>query len=277
VHFLAGSREARVEYVDIRNAGQTGRLKYGCAIGGDGALTFKHNHISKSYLHGANFGETLVIKGFEENVFEDNMGFGVIVGYNQVAELDVDSDYVGANLPNGRPYIYADWANSQSLTKPSVWKNVGVPYFFDIVLGIDGKLTLEPGVQLVASDTSAIDVNTRGSLTAIGTKDQPIVFTSESKRKGAWAGIQYYQSNSTANVLENVVIEYAGSGGTSRENVAIQLISSNTPSALEIVDSTIRDTAGPPICYSNDLAQPILSTNNVMYVNNSGSAPVVCN
>lgn len=279
VQFLAGSREARVEYVDIRNAGQTGRLKYGCAIGGNGALSFKHNRISRSYLHGANFGETLVLKGFEDNEFFDNMGFGVIVGYNQVAKLDVDSDYNGQRelMPNGRPYIYADWANSQSLTTPSVWKHLPAPYYFDIVLGIDAPLTLEPGVTLVASDTSAIDINTRGSLTAIGTELLPIVFTAENPRKGAWAGLQFYQSSSEDNVLQHVVIEYAGSGGSIRESTAIQLISSNTPSALAISDSTIRETAGPPICYSNDLEAPILSIENVEYMNNNGSAPVVCN
>jgi hypothetical protein len=265
--FMSGSRESRLEYLDIRDAGQTGSeswKNYAGISGGGGLITFKHNRVSGSYAHGANFGEDLRLKEFEDNIFEDNLGFGLILGYNQVAILDKASDYIGKNKPNKYPYVYADW-DSEDFREDGIWKDLGVPYYMNIVIYIKGALTLEPGVKIVANDGTRIQIEGGGSLKAIGTADKPIVFTAERKIPGAWEGIELYQAASKNNILDHVIIEYAGSGRASvKADGAFQ------GSYLSVSNTTIQDGDGLAICTGNGADTPtelVLGAGNVFLRN----------
>ncbi len=246
--FMSGSRESRLEYLDIRDAGQTGSeiwKNFAAISGGGGLITFKHNKVSGSYTHGANFGEDLRLKEFEDNVFEDNLGFGLILGYNQIAILDKASDYIGKNKPNGFPYVYAKW-DSEDFRESGTWKNLGVPYYMSIVIYVKAALTLEPGVKIVANDGTRISVEGAGSLTAVGTTEKPIIFTSERQIAGAWKGIEFYQSSSKNNKFDHAQILYAGSG-----TAAIKVDGAVYGSYASVTNTTIANSDGYGICTGN--------------------------
>lgn len=252
VFFMSGSRESRLEYLDIRDAGQTGSevwKNYAGISGGGGLITFKHNRVSGSYADGANFGENLRLKEFEDNIFEDNLGFGLVIGYNQVAILDKASDYVGKNKPNTNPYIYARWVND--FQEPGTWKDLGVPYYLKIVLYVKGALTLEPGVKIVAEDGTSIDVRSGGSLTAIGTAQKPIIFTAKTQSAGAWEGIEFFESSSKNNTFDYAQILYAGSGPA-----AIKVGGAFQGSYASVANTKIQYSDGFGICTDDGLNTP---------------------
>lgn len=69
------------------------------------------------------------------------------------------------------------------------WHNIGLPYVIEGQGGVaeGGTLTLDPGVEIrMAQDASfAVD----GVLSAVGTPQQPVVFTGTQAQKGWWKGI----------------------------------------------------------------------------------------
>ena len=251
--FMSGSRESRLEYLDIRGAGQTGSeiwKNFAGISGGGGLITFKHNRVSGSYAQGANFGADLRLKEFEDNTFEDNLGFGLVIGYNQVAILDKASDYIGKNKPNTNPYVYAYWG-SNDFQEPGTWKDLGVPYYISIALYVKAALTLEPGVKIIAKDGTSIDIDDGGSLTAIGTAAKPIIFTSTRQVAGAWQGIEFYQSSSKNNKFDYTQILYAGSGAA-----AVKIDGAFRGSYASISNTRIQYSDGYGICTGDSANTP---------------------
>src|SRR5690606_6927892 len=50
-------------------------------------------------------------------------------------------------------------------------------------------LTLSAGVTLFFSDGTWLEAGEGGSITALGTSVEPVVFTSHSRQPGAWGGV----------------------------------------------------------------------------------------
>ncbi len=74
---------------------------------------------------------------------------------------------------------------------------------------VSANLTLEEGVTLYFEENAGLNIR-GGTLTARGTADNPVLLTSTDPTPGIWSGIQFIDTRSTQNVLEHVVIDYAG-------------------------------------------------------------------
>ena len=74
---------------------------------------------------------------------------------------------------------------------------------------ITADLTIEPGVRIMFADGAELNVSTGGSVKAIGTETDSIVFTGAQKSAGYWDGISV-GSNNPSNELQYCVIEYGG-------------------------------------------------------------------
>lgn len=107
----------------------------------------------------------------------------------------------------------------------------------------DGALTLEPGVSIVFAQDAGLEISGNGRFTAKGTAENRIILTGAEKTRGYWAGLYFYQSKSSANALDHVVIEYAGStkwhGGDSKGGVYVR----GDGVALSITNSVFRENA----------------------------------
>lgn len=79
-------------------------------------------------------------------------------------------------------------------------------------IDVEAQVVIEPGSTFVFEDGAGIQVRSDGRLRAEGTPGQEIIFSAEEPIPGYWRGIRYGGTNSTHNVLRNVIIEYAGSG-----------------------------------------------------------------
>ena len=95
-------------------------------------------------------------------------------------------------------------------------RDLGVPYHALARLVVSaggGKLTIEPGVELEFGLDGNLEVNEgasgeKPSLIAVGTAQNPILFSGINKVDGAWKGI-YFDSPSPLNEIGFATIEYA--------------------------------------------------------------------
>lgn len=88
----------------------------------------------------------------------------------------------------------------------------GVDYIIANNVEVNANLTIKPGVTLMFKNGAGLQVNSSGSLTAIGASGNVVLFTSESGKRSAWNGIAVL-SNSAKNILSYCKIEHGGAAG----------------------------------------------------------------
>jgi hypothetical protein len=79
-----------------------------------------------------------------------------------------------------------------------------------------GVLEVDPCTKIIMPQNGRITVRDNGALSLSGTENGPILVTSSksSPQRGDWSYIEFYSSSDNGmNKLENVVVEYGGSGG----------------------------------------------------------------
>lgn len=144
------------------------------------ATTFRGNHVPMhlNAAHLGDLGDDLVFVG---NKDEDDNARDVIV------------------LLDG----------SDAVSRKATWP----AYTYEIMTGVtlENALTIKPGAVLRFASDRRLEVNgAAASLSAIGTAEKPIVFSSIAQRRGTWNGIYFNESSAPENRLEHVRVEYGG-------------------------------------------------------------------
>jgi hypothetical protein len=85
-----------------------------------------------------------------------------------------------------------------------------IDYFVDCVIDITAPLTIEPGTVIQFGENAGLGVYDNGTIKAVGTVAEPIVFQGATSIDGFWRGI-HIETRSINNQLENVQIKDAGS------------------------------------------------------------------
>ncbi len=153
-----------------------------------------------------------------------------------------DSMTAGLNIPNlnavscdatiSNSLIVSDLTLTESCYR--VTSDITVGQFADLVIPAGTILKFAQGVGITVSET--------GSLSANGTKQNPVIFTGQEDVAGYWRGIEYNRTYSTDNRIVNSVIEYAGGAG---QDVALLVTSSvGERSRLRVDGSLIRFNKG---------------------------------
>lgn len=84
-----------------------------------------------------------------------------------------------------------------------------VDYVVPCRAGVNVDLTIEAGTVIEFETDAGLKVNDNGSLSAIGTASEMIVFTGTDKSRGSWAGL-YFESADNDNRLSYCHINYGG-------------------------------------------------------------------
>lgn len=110
-------------------------------------------------------------------------------------------------------------------------------------------LTLAPGAELRFAAGANLEVDPDSALVAAGTADRPILLTGQAAQRGYWGGVIFHNSDSAANELTHVTVEYAGSyemldAGARPFRAAVALDSSGFPVRVRISNTTIRQCSG---------------------------------
>ena len=210
---FAEGRESRLEYVDLKDAGQVCAVSY-CPDAGlildDVTVSLVNVSVSNSYVHGVSVSDTVLFTAFANNRFYGNTWSGIILPAQYVPLLDAGSDYSGQGAPNGDPYVFV---GSGDLVEgvENRWRNLNAPYLIAGYLNVaGGVLALEPGVTVVFGEEAWLDVEGNGVLSAVGTADAPITLKGAVEKPGYWDGVTFDDSPWEENRLEHVHIRHSG-------------------------------------------------------------------
>lgn len=224
-----------VEYA----GGGTGASVY---IGGEIA-TFTNSTVQNGSGVGVYFAEGgLVANSFATNTVTANAQNPITVFANHVADIGTGNSLTGNN---GNDVIKVE---SDTITAESNWRNFGIPYeilgdmwvythltfaenldvtakgdiYVGLITGIPvftvgagTTMKFDPGTSLNVGVDSGEGNFDHGSIVADGT-DSVITFTSSSgtPAAGDWEGLHFGEYTRPGTILDNVVIEYAGSAST---------------------------------------------------------------
>jgi hypothetical protein len=234
-------------------------------------VNIQHSTIAESggygiYMH----EEDARLEDFEENTLTNNELAPILLHFPQVAGLDNASTYGGGN---GREYIqvYGQAILDDDLTV----QKLDVPYRINRDRAgrktyVEKALTIEPGVILEFETAAGIVLGSpgvdciplTGSLSAVGTADDPIIFRGATGGQGTWLGLGFNSSTSD-NLLE--YCEISGGGASQMYNAGGQGNLVMTCSAsLDVNNCTISDSGG----WGIDFVQ---GTNSLTQANNTFS------
>lgn len=108
-------------------------------------------------------------------------------------------------------------------------------------------VTVEPGVIIEMMNSAAVRVRSDGSLHAVGTEEAPILITGRHKAPGSWDGIRF-ESPSPDNVLNHVIVEYAGGDATfDRASITLGAGAGSISGQLALTHTVIRHGAAAGI------------------------------
>lgn len=161
--------------------------------------------------------------------------------------------------PTGEPQELSGTINT-----PRVLENIysnpnAVDYIVTGTLNIDAALEIMPGVNIEMTPGVRINVNSMGSLSAVGEEDMPIQIFGSQRVEGYWDFVRFNNSNNPNNSLIYTKISDGG-GTTFRE--AMVVVSGS--SQVKIQHSTISNSARNGIYLEGASARLPEFSNNVI-------------
>jgi hypothetical protein len=139
----------------------------------------------------------------------------------------------------------------------TVWPDVGLPYLIDEQSGIrDGTLTIEPGSEVRFSKDAVFAAY--GNLFAIGTPEEPIIFTGSEAQRGWWQGI-YAAGRGAIFELRYCEVSYGGGTVDSRPSALLVM---EMPAAITVSDCHLHHSAGPAVRVGSEHS-PTLRRNRI--------------
>jgi hypothetical protein len=142
----------------------------------------------------------------------------------------------------------------------------------NITVAASALLTVEPGVRVEFAQGAGLEVD--GALNAVGTAALPIVFTGTQATAGYWDGIYFNTTIDNRNVLDHVIVEYAGYASLFSgvmANVGLY------KSSVQITNSTLRNGSGFGLGMSagSKLVAAAGFAGNTLTLNTSGAATLL--
>jgi len=253
-------------YVTVEYGGDSSSLGTGNVIlYGDSAsaqrLKMTNSTLRYSSNNGFDFKVNSNISGFANNTITDNNGQTGQISIATVSDLDAESSYSG----NGVDYIEIVDSN---LNSDHTWKKLDADYLSNGI-SLSENLTLEAGIILHFEQGEELRINTTGSLTAIGTAAEPIIFTSDNNSAGDWYGIRFIRSNSSNNKIINAEVHYAGRSSTLGDGAISLYGDSSTHSLAEVRNTLVTNSANYPIwLHATAVINDDVSTTNTFENNN---------
>lgn len=166
-------------------------------------ISILNSEVTGAYNWGILVREGAFFDRFSGNSIDRSSNYPLAIDVNSVHTIGT------GNIFDTSSQVYV--MNQYFKVEDATWQALNVPYFFPISL-IAGattdisSLTILPGAVLSFSEQAKFQTGTTSTIRAIGTPDNPIVFTGAVQRAGSWKGL-LISGNTT---IEHSIIEYAG-------------------------------------------------------------------
>lgn len=258
------------DYVTVEYGGEEGfdgaNLKANIMINEAGRLKMTNSisrHSAGSGLYVRSLESTLV--DFEANTLTENSE-PVTCLFNHFRFFDSNSDYTG----NTTDMIMTRVSNKET-TIDATWMALNVPYNLPAnIEEISSDIVISPGVQIIGQSSSGLEITPTGSLNAVGTITDKIIFKGEQDLPGVWLGLSFH-SNNTANELTYVEISNGGADGFDGANLLANIMVDDA-GRLKMTNTKSSKSAGYGL-YTRTLEATLVDfANNILTANN---APVM--
>ncbi len=133
------------------------------------------------------------------------------------------------------------------------------------IISITADLTINEGVSIGFQENTGMIVTSGGSINAIGTSTDSIVFKGEESTKGFWRGL-LITSNNTSNVLSFIEISGGGSNGFDGAGLKANITLQND-GKLTLTNSTISNADGNGLLIRSAESELVNFTNNIIKEN----------
>ncbi|MEE9494398.1 MAG: Calx-beta domain-containing protein [Gammaproteobacteria bacterium] len=167
-------------------------------------VTLRNGSDRGLYIKASPASQSVTVAEFK-NVTITGNGLPAELPDNMIGVLGSDSHYSGNT--DDRIYVLKEGIKIQQ-----AWKKLDVPYFMatqDTIYTVTDSLSIERGGILEFNSGSGLRIENNGSLKAIGTPSDNIIFTGSTQSRGYWNGVEFLRSNNVDNQLDYVTIEYA--------------------------------------------------------------------
>ncbi|MBD3418916.1 MAG: hypothetical protein GF398_02240 [Chitinivibrionales bacterium] len=204
----------RVEYGGGDNAfwlynGYNTNVAANISLEDDARLAVTNSYVGMSDAIGLVADDQASLTSFAYNVFESNGTEPLVINAGTMAAIDSMTHFENNGTDAVRIYR-SSVSQSSAVRWVSLYNDV--PWLFSGKVTASAPLTIAAGAQLHFRDDIQLDVSLTGSINAVGTAMDSIVFTSANEAGGTrWAGIRI-ASNDAANSMEFVRVSYGGDG-----------------------------------------------------------------
>ena len=231
--FDTNTQQSHLDHVVVEYAGDA-EDRCGLRIEGTTQMVLVDSRVQKSAGYGVCMEHDTEVT-FQRNVLTQNALGAAWVEANAVGQLDEASTYSG----NGNDVVFVV-TNTSYVIEDQNWHKIDADYLIEGRLWPQAHLTIEAGARLVFQEGGKLYLETGAALTALGTQDDPVVFTGLESTPGYWQGVELFDTDSQDNRFDHVVVEYGGDEGA---DVDANVVVAGT-SRLEITGSILCNSAG---------------------------------
>jgi hypothetical protein len=196
------------------------------------------------------YGATLTIPVFEQNTFNGNGSYPVVLEKDLIRNMDLATCTFTGNFYQNVKLINSALSSASYLSPYTghTWRDAGIPYYVSEGIDIYGgaSLTLEQGVELLFDGDGYLRITDAGSfLKTNGTPANPVVLSSTNNVPGSWDGIMF-ETTSNNNVLTHTTISNAGGSVVFYSDIksAIRVGNYFHDATLTLNNVTIQNTDG---------------------------------
>ncbi len=128
------------------------------------------------------------------------------------------------------------------------------------VIAAGVTIVMEPGVKLVFSAGTALRIDGAQVLEAVGTEQDPILFTGSLPVRGHWKGL-LFNLTSVASHLDYVTVEYGGNTTGDADAANLKLTGDSRGARVALSHSTIRESAAHGLWLTGSAELPSFAAN----------------
>ncbi len=211
VWFYDGSNSCEFDYCTFEYAGGYS-VNNGMVIIRGSDVSFSNCLFQQSETYGISLDSESGFSTFNNNTFSDNNDHAIVIYASQANTIGT-----GNNFNTGNRGVLV---KGNAISQDVIWNKLNCAYFVDGTMQVastsGATLTIEPGTVIKFTENSEFDIaygsGNYGKVVAVGTEDEPILFTSASPApsNGDWDGIWMYEGTSSGTEFNHCIISYGG-------------------------------------------------------------------